>query len=113
MDKPQTRERPALITIICLLAFLGIIGALRNVFFAQWAKSIGAGFKFYFLLHVALVLAASIGLWKMKKWGVYLYILIIVEAQVVMLFIAAWGIISLCLFSALLAVLLYYLPETN
>ncbi|MBA3767086.1 MAG: hypothetical protein H0W99_08890 [Acidobacteria bacterium] len=113
MDKPQTRERPALITVICLLAFLGIIGTLRNVFFAPWVKAVGRWFQFYFLLHGAIVLAASIGLWKMKKWSVYLYILTIVEAQVVMVFIGAWGIVSLVVFSGLLAILLYYLPEMD
>ena len=113
MDKPQTRERPALITVICLLAFLGIIGTLRNVFFSPWAKAAGTWFSIYLFLHVALVLAASIGLWKMKKWSVYLYILIIIEAQVVMILIGAWGILSLVVFSGLLAVLLYYLPETD
>ena len=113
MDKPQTRERPALITIICLLAFFGVIGTLRNVFFSTWVKAVGTWFQFYFFLHGAIVLVASIGLWRMKKWGVYLYILTIIEAQVVMILIGIWGILSLVLFSSLLAVLLYYLPDTD
>ena len=113
MDKPQTRERPALITIICLLAFLSTIGALRIVLFAPWIKAVGAWFPFYFFLHAVVILAASIGLWKMKKWGVYLFILAIVEAQVVMFITGLWGIISLILCSSLLAILLYYLPETD
>ncbi len=113
MDKPQTRERPALITIICLLALISIVGTLHIVFFAPWASAIGAWFRLYFLLHAAIVLVASIGLWKMKKWGVYLYILTIIEAQVIMILIGAWGILSLVFFSSLLAILLYYLPETE
>lgn len=113
MDKPQTSARPALITIICLLAFFGTVGTLRNVFFSSWVKAVGAWFQFYFLLHGAIVLVASIGLWKMKKWGVYLYILTIIEAQVVMILLGVWGILSLLVFSGLLAILLYYLPETD
>lgn len=113
MDKPQTRKRPALITIICLLALLGIIAALRNVFFAPGIRAVGGGFRLYFLFQVALVLVAFVGLWKMKKWSVYLCILLIVEAQVVMILIGAWGIGLLVVFSGLLAVLLYYLPETD
>jgi hypothetical protein len=113
MDKPQTKERPALITIICLLAFLSTIGALRNLLFAPWVKAVGAWFPFYFFLHASVVLAASTGLWKMKKWGVYLFILAIVCAQAVMLIAGFWGIISLILCSSLLAILLYYLPETD
>lgn len=111
MDQPQTRERPAIITIICLLAFIGTVGVVRNVLFARKGLEFGAWFPFYMLLHTALVLAASLALWKMKKWGVYLYIFSIVEGQAVMLMIGLWGIISLILFSGLLAVLLYYLPE--
>src|SRR4051812_43375736 len=107
MDKQQTRERPALITIICLLGFFGVIGTLRNVFFSPWVKAVGAWFQFYFFLHGAIVLVASIGLWRMRKWGVYLFVLTIVEAQVVMILIGVWGIISLVLFSSLLAILLY------
>lgn len=113
MDKPQTRERPALITIVCLLAFFGVIGTLRNVFFSAWVKSVGAWFQFYFFLHGVFVLVAAIGLWRMKKWGVYLFILTIIETQVVMIVIGVWGIISLVLFSSLLAILLYYLPDTD
>ncbi len=113
MDKPQTRKRPALITIICLLALLGIIGVLRNVFFAPGIRAVGGGFRFYFLFQVALVLVASIGLWKMKKWSIYLCILLIVEAQVVMILMGVWGILSLAVFSGLLAILLYYLPQTD
>ena len=113
MDKPQTKERPAPITIICLLAFFGIVGTLRNVFFSPWVKAVGAWFQFYFSLHGVVVLVASIGLWKMKKWSVYLYILTIVEAQVVMILIGVWGILSLVVFSGLLAILLYYLPEMD
>jgi hypothetical protein len=113
MDKPQTGERPALITIICLLGFFGIVGTLRNVFFSPWVKAVGTWFQFYFFLHGAIVLVASVGLWRMRKWGVYLYVLTIVEAQVVMILIGVWGIISLVLFSSLLAILLYYLPETD
>lgn len=113
MDKPTTRERPALITIICLLGFFGIVGALRNLFFTSRFKVYGEWFPFYFFLHGVLVFIASIGLWRMKKWGVYLYILTIVEAQFILIIIGLWGIISLILFSSLLAILLYYLPETR
>lgn len=113
MDKPQTRERPALITIICLLGFFGIAGTLRNVFFAPWGKAAAAWLPAYFFLQGVIVLVACVGLWRMKKWGVYLYILAIVWAQVVMFIIGLWGIISVILFSSLLAVLLYYLPETD
>ena len=113
MDKPQTKERPALITIICLLAFFGVVGTVRNVFFSPWVKSVGTWLQFYFFLHGIFVLAASMGLWRMKKWGVYLFILTIIEVQVVMILIGVWGIVSLVFFSSLLAVLLYYLPETD
>jgi hypothetical protein len=113
MDKPQTRERPALITIICLLAFFGTVGAVRVVFFSPVAREFGAWFPFYFFLHGILILVASLGLWKMKKWGVYLYIFTIIEAQFALMIIGIWGILSLVLFSCLLAVLLYYLPETE
>jgi len=111
MDKPQTRERPALITIICFLAFFGTVGTVRMVFFSTGARQYGAWFPYYFFLHGVLVLAASIALWKMKKWGVYLYIFTIVELQFALMIIGIWGILSLVLFSGLLAVLLYYLPE--
>ncbi|MCA1838667.1 MAG: hypothetical protein LC674_08055, partial [Actinobacteria bacterium] len=74
MDQPQTRARPAIITIICLLAFFGTVGVLRNLIFAPRAMGFGAWFPFYIWPHTALVLVASIALWKMKKWGVYLYI---------------------------------------
>lgn len=112
MDKPQTRERPVLVTIICLFALFGTVGAVR-ILFSPVAREFGAWFPFYFFLHGALVLAASVGVWKMRKWGVYLSILTIIEAQFALMILGVWGILSLVLFSGLLAVLLYYLPETD
>jgi uncharacterized membrane protein (DUF2068 family) len=111
MDQPQRRERPLLITIICMLALPGTAAVLRYLFFARGAMGWRAWFPFYIWPHAALVLVASIALWKMKRWGVYLYILSIVEGQAVMLILGVWGILSLVLCSGLLAVLLYYLPE--
>ncbi len=111
MDKPPTRGRPALVTIICLFAFLGTVGTVRMIFFSSVAREYGAWFPFYFFLHGVLVLVASIGLWKMKKWGAYLYVFTVIEFQFALMAIGIWGILALIIFSGLLAAVLYYLPE--
>lgn len=75
-------KRPLLITIICILGFMGIplqifgLSSIADVIIPSW----------YSILNVLFALAYLVGLifiWKMKKWGLILYTsLAIVEGTI-------------------------------
>jgi uncharacterized membrane protein len=77
----EEKLRPAVITAVCVWGFLGVGGGVMQQFSA-FVKSAGAWFQIYFALNTALTLIASIGLWKMKRWGALLYIGLTIIYQV-------------------------------
>lgn len=77
----EEKFRPAVITAVCVWGFLGVAGGVTQQF-APFVKSAGAWFQIYFALNTLLTLIASIGLWKMKRWGALLYISLTIIYQV-------------------------------
>ena len=77
MNEHVEKERPALITLICILVLLGVAAALWNIN-SPFAKALGTTFQFYYAAVILIHLIALIGIWKMKKWGVILFAVIVV-----------------------------------
>src|SRR5262245_8017172 len=72
MSEEQTTAtaRPTIITVICILGFIGAgLGLLGSFALLALAPMYGV----LLLASVAVGLAALIGVWQMKKWGVYVY----------------------------------------
>lgn len=87
--KPTKGPRPAVITVICILGFIGV-GAI--VLMALFALTGGAGYGTGFGLPLTwagiLLLAMSlvqlwplVGMWNMKKYGVIAYSVLFVIGQ--------------------------------
>lgn len=70
-----TRKRPVLISIVCILGYIAVIGYFIGVF-APNIKKLGALYPALLGLIVAANFISVIGVWNMKRWGVNLYILI-------------------------------------
>lgn len=67
-------KRPVLLSIACILAFVGMTFSVLYVFHPE-IKRLGEWFPAVFGLIVAVRFIALIGVWHMKRWGVELYII--------------------------------------
>jgi hypothetical protein len=88
MEK-EAVKRPVLITVICVIGFLGAAVTVP-VLFSDPAKNIGAWYPPFLALSALIGLACMIGMWLMKKWGVLGYAGFVLINQVVMLVMNLW-----------------------
>jgi hypothetical protein len=72
MNESANKERPAIITVICILGFLGVASGLLTINSA-FNKALGIAFQSYYVAMLLISLVAYIAMWKMKKWGAVLY----------------------------------------
>ena len=78
MDHVKKVDRPILVTIICILGFIGalfvFVGLLAPAVSGPLATQYGPTYLPLTAISTLLTLAAAVGMWMMRKWGVYLYI---------------------------------------
>ncbi len=86
----DTNSRPVAITVICIIGFIGILPSILLVFSPQ-ATAIGAWYPPFLAFSTIVGLISFIGLWMMKKWGVYLYAALTTCVQVVLLAMGVWN----------------------
>ena len=116
-------ERPTGVTIISLLGFLGgiisvlagiaflIAGGIAGAFggFAGILGVLGAAAGLVFFILGIIQLVVAYGLWKMKKWGLYIQMLLLIIGILMNIVTAmgnpAFGIVGI----VISAVILYYL----
>ncbi len=103
MDKAG-RERPTVITVICVLGFLSVLNQSVRAF-SPFVKALGTPFQAYYIAGTLATLWACIGLWQMKKWGAILYALLAV-ANIIALLMAGVFNRYVVIFSAALAALI-------
>jgi len=90
----EKQKRPYSITLICYLGifYLGFI--FWNIFnpsFSGTVQRLGLGFTIYFLLSALALFVGAIGLWFMKKWGLYTFAAVLVIIQVVGFISREWN----------------------
>ncbi len=97
---PQVGLRPLAITVICVIA---LVGAVFTVIGGIYLLSAGAdslvvlpSWYWVFLAASSVIgLISFVGLWLMKKWGLYLYTAGAAIAQIVLITTGLWTIVSL------------------
>jgi|SRR6267142_7196909 len=108
MTKQNERTPPTLLAVMCILGFIGVATSPFTLFKPPWTTALGAWSLPYIILHELLLAAALIGLWKMKRWGLILYALSILESQLFLIAIGYWSAVSLVFFAAMFSIPLYY-----
>lgn len=88
------KKRPAVITVICILGFIGVALTIPLVF-SSAARAVGEWYPPYLALSAVIGLACMIGLWMMKKWGVVLYTALVAVNQVVLMTKGVWNLFAL------------------
>ncbi|MFA5137588.1 MAG: hypothetical protein WC728_00020 [Elusimicrobiota bacterium] len=63
--------RPLPITLLCVLMLIAQLLELRGVFYAAFQNPVRALWTFFL---VAAAIASFLGLWRMRRWGVCLYL---------------------------------------
>ena len=90
MNDTQTSPRPIAITIICILGFIGAALSIPLIF-SDMAGAIGAWYPPYLGFSALAGLICMIGMWKMKKWGVFAYTVLVIINQVVLFSMGVWN----------------------
>ena len=85
-----TNKRPVIITVICIIGFIGALFSIPIVF-TSFASNVGAWYPPFLGLSAIVGIASFIGLWRMRSWGLYLYLVMFVVAQVVMIAMHIWS----------------------
>jgi hypothetical protein len=96
-------ERPTVITVICLMGFVGALISVALIF-SPIAQQAGRWYPAYLGFASVVGLACMIGLWMMKKWAVYAYIGFVALNQVVLLAMGVWNVTAL----VIPAIVIYY-----
>ncbi|HEX4641318.1 MAG TPA: hypothetical protein VH252_08025 [Chthoniobacterales bacterium] len=89
MNDAQVTQRPVAITVICILGFIGAALSIP-VIFSSTASRVASWYPPVLGLSAAVGLICMIGLWKMKKWAVFLYTAMFVVIQVVLVSTHLW-----------------------
>jgi hypothetical protein len=74
----QTYIRPRVLTIFCIVGFVGRLIFLPSMFSPE-VRKMGDFYPALFGLFNALTFVAFVGIWHMKRWGVamYMYVFLI------------------------------------
>jgi hypothetical protein len=112
MNDTQTTQRPAAITVICILGFIGAALSIPLIF-SSTAAGIGSWYPPYLGLSAAVGLICMIGLWKMKKWAVFVYTALVVINQVVLFSMGIWNPFALLLPAIVVAIAFTYLSRMS
>ena len=101
---PCGQQRPVLITIACAIGVLGAAASLP-VIFSDFARGVGAWYAPYLGASVIASTVCLAGLWKMRRWGAYLYAVVAVTNQLVIYSMGIWHFLDLLVPASLLKLL--------
>jgi hypothetical protein len=110
MNDTASPQRPAAITVICILGFIGAALTIPLIF-SSVASAIGAWYPPYLGLSAIIGLVCMIGLWQMRKWAVYLYTAFCVLNQVVLMAMGVWTIFALLIPAIVIAIGFAYISK--
>ncbi len=112
MNDTATTQRPVAITVICILGFIGAALSIPLIF-SSAASNIASWYPAFLGLSAVVGLICMIGMWKMKKWGVFLYTAMVVAVQVVLFAAHMWTPFSLLFPAIIIAIGFAYLSRMS
>jgi len=102
--------RPTAITVICILGFIGAALTVPLIF-SDIGKAVASWYPAYLAFSAVVGLICMIGLWKMLKWSVYLYAILMVINQIVLMKLGVWNMFALIIPAIVLAIAFMYLSK--
>ncbi|GAB2793764.1 hypothetical protein GCM10027275_43400 [Rhabdobacter roseus] len=106
-------KRPTAITVICVFGFIGV-GLSIPMIFSEFARQIGSWFPSYAGFVTTVNLICMVGLWRTKKWGLYIYSVLVLINQIVLITKEEWNVLILIVQGIIILIALYHLqPSTR
>ena len=112
VNKLNNKKRPTAITIICILGFIGAAFTIPMIF-SDLAAQVGSWYPPYLGLSAVVGLVCMLGLWKMKKWAAYTYIVFVALNQRVLLAMGVWNIIALIIPGIIIWIVLAHINKMD
>jgi hypothetical protein len=94
IDATEEFNRPASITIICVLGFLGAVAAVP-LMMSLSLKMISPGYPTLLGVSTVAGLICMIGLWNMKQWAAIMYTGLVIVNQVFLISMGLWSPLAL------------------
>lgn len=82
MGMATIQKRPALVSIACIIGYIGIIISFPNIF-SPFIKQLGIGYPALLGSIISLRFIALVGVWFMKKWGAVLFVIIFILNEII------------------------------
>jgi hypothetical protein len=112
MNDTQVTQRPVAITVICILGFIGAALSIPLIF-SSAAANIGGWYPPVLGVSAIVGLICMIGLWKMKKWAVFLYTGMCIVIQIIMFSMHLWTPFALLFPAIIIAIGFAYLSKMS
>ena len=97
-------QRPLIVTVLCVLGLIAAAGNVTTIF-ADAARNVGAWFPPLLTLGVVVTVVCMIGLWKMRRWAVFVYTGFALVGLVIALMTGAWNVTAQLVRAAVIAVM--------
>jgi len=112
VKKQNSKKRPVIVTIICIISFIGTLQVIPLVI-SESAQQIGKWYPPYMGLSAIIGLISIIGIWKMKRWAVYLYTTMVVINQITGVVMDLWNIMTILFPGIAILAAFYHLKKMN
>lgn len=111
-DKIEQKKRPTVITVICIMGFIGAVFTIPLIF-SRTAERIGDWYPPYLGFSSIIGLICMIGLWQMKKWAAYTYTGFAILNQFVLLVMGVWNIMALIIPAIIIGIIMAHFEEMD
>ena len=101
----KRRKRPIIMTVVCVLGFISSILTILMIF-SEAAPKIGKWYPPYLLITGVIGFICMIGFWKMKKWAAYIYLVILIINQFILIAMGTWNMVGLGFSAVVVGVIL-------
>jgi hypothetical protein len=103
-------KRPIAVTVICIISWIGSAFAVP-LLFSDTARAIAPWYPPFLGVSALIGIVCTIGLWMMRKWGVYAYIALAAINQVILAMTGLWNPLALLIPAIVIVVMLIYLSR--
>ncbi|HAS40825.1 MAG TPA: hypothetical protein DCS93_10115 [Microscillaceae bacterium] len=90
ISEPRRSQRPIIITIICILGFLGLL-TLIPILYSPLSLKVGSWYRPYLIFSGLVGLVCLLGLWRMRQWAPTAYALYVIVGLIVSLYHNVWS----------------------